>query len=53
MVDEHDTQTVPEVGATTQIVRAEWFWISVQNEEAQDEHEFLFEVVRILWNDQI
>lgn len=30
---------------TTQIVRAEWFWISVQNEEAQDEREYLFEDV--------
>ncbi|XP_077293738.1 epithelial cell transforming 2 pebble isoform X3 [Arctopsyche grandis] len=44
VVDEHNTQTVPEVGATTQIVRVEWFWISVQNEEAQDEREYLFEV---------
>ncbi|CAK1599944.1 unnamed protein product [Parnassius mnemosyne] len=42
VVDVHNTGVAPECSTKVHIVKAEWFWASVQNEEAQDEREFLF-----------
>ncbi|XP_039745490.1 protein ECT2 isoform X2 [Pararge aegeria] len=42
VVDEHNTGVAPDCSARVHIVKAEWFWASVQNEEAQDEREYLF-----------
>ncbi|XP_013148591.1 PREDICTED: protein ECT2 isoform X2 [Papilio polytes] len=42
VVDVHNTGVAPECSPRVHIVKAEWFWASVQNEEAQDEREFLF-----------
>ncbi|CAG4963119.1 unnamed protein product [Parnassius apollo] len=42
VVDVHNTGVAPECSVKVHIVKAEWFWASVQNEEAQDEREFLF-----------
>lgn len=47
VVDEQHTQTLPEAAASAHVVKAEWFWASVQNEEAQDEKDYLFEDVSI------
>lgn len=35
----------PECSSRVHIVKAEWFWASVQNEEAQDERDYLFKDV--------
>lgn len=48
MVDEHNTVVAPECPARVLVVKAEWFWASVQNEEAQDERDYLFKDVSIL-----
>lgn len=45
MVDEHNTVVAPECSPRVHVVKAEWFWASVQNEEAQDEREYLFKDV--------
>lgn len=46
-MDESTTGSAPETATSkTQIVKAEWFWKSVQNEEQADEREYLFENVR-------
>nr|XP_026484920.1 protein ECT2 isoform X7 [Vanessa tameamea] len=42
VVDEHNTVVAPECSLRVHVVKAEWFWASVQNEEAQDEREYLF-----------
>ncbi|CAB3248321.1 unnamed protein product [Arctia plantaginis] len=42
VVDEHNTLVAPECPPKVHIVKAEWFWASVQNEEAQDERDYLF-----------
>ncbi|XP_073945050.1 epithelial cell transforming 2 pebble isoform X2 [Choristoneura fumiferana] len=42
VVDEHNTAVAPECSPRVHVVKAEWFWASVQNEEAQDEREYLF-----------
>ncbi|CAK1548456.1 unnamed protein product [Leptosia nina] len=42
VVDEHNTVIVPDCSQRVHIVKAEWFWASVQNEEAQDERDYLF-----------
>ncbi|XP_050673457.1 protein ECT2 isoform X2 [Leptidea sinapis] len=42
VVDEHNTVVVPDCSQRVHVVKAEWFWASVQNEEAQDERDFLF-----------
>ncbi|XP_028028434.1 protein ECT2 isoform X6 [Bombyx mandarina] len=42
VVDEHNTVVAPECSSRVHVVKAEWFWASVQNEEAQDEGDFLF-----------
>ncbi|CAH2099781.1 unnamed protein product [Euphydryas editha] len=42
VVDEHNTVVAPECSPRVHVVKAEWFWASVQNEEAQDEREYLF-----------
>ncbi|XP_045529668.1 protein ECT2 isoform X5 [Pieris brassicae] len=42
VVDEHNTVVVPDCSQSIHIVKAEWFWASVQNEEAQDERDYLF-----------
>ncbi|XP_032516478.2 protein ECT2 isoform X6 [Danaus plexippus] len=42
VVDEHNTVLAPECSPRVHVVKAEWFWASVQNEEAQDEREYLF-----------
>ncbi|CAH0406032.1 unnamed protein product [Chilo suppressalis] len=42
VVDEHNTALAPDCNARAHIVKAEWFWASVQNEEAQDEKDFLY-----------
>ncbi|XP_068629216.1 uncharacterized protein pbl isoform X2 [Battus philenor] len=42
VVDVHNTGVAPECSPRVHVVKAEWFWASVQNEEAQDEKEFLF-----------
>lgn len=42
MVDEHNTAVAPDCLTRIHVVKAEWFWASVQNEEAQDEQEYLF-----------
>ncbi|KAI5635343.1 rhoGEF domain-containing protein [Phthorimaea operculella] len=42
VVDEHNTTVAPECSAKVHVVKAEWFWASVQNEEAQDERDYLF-----------
>ncbi|XP_022118394.2 protein ECT2 isoform X2 [Pieris rapae] len=42
VVDEHNTVVVPDCCQSIHIVKAEWFWASVQNEEAQDERDYLF-----------
>lgn len=48
VVDEHNTVVAPECSSRVHIVKAEWFWASVQNEEAQDERDYLFKDVSIL-----
>lgn len=45
VVDEHNTVVAPECSSRVHIVKAEWFWASVQNEEAQDERDYLFKDV--------
>ncbi|XP_047543712.1 protein ECT2 isoform X7 [Vanessa atalanta] len=45
VVDEHNTVVAPECSLRVHVVKAEWFWASVQNEEAQDEREYLFKDV--------
>ncbi|KAJ8680542.1 hypothetical protein QAD02_016329 [Eretmocerus hayati] len=43
VVDESNVNALPDlVPANTQIVKAEWFWTSVQNEGAADEKDYLF-----------
>ncbi|XP_028175073.1 protein ECT2 isoform X4 [Ostrinia furnacalis] len=42
VVDEHNTVIAPECNPRAHIVKAEWFWASVQNEEAQDEKDYLY-----------
>ncbi|XP_060810256.1 protein ECT2 isoform X6 [Amyelois transitella] len=42
VVDEHNTAVAPECSVRVHVVKAEWFWASVQNEEAQDERDYLF-----------
>ncbi|XP_075983082.1 epithelial cell transforming 2 pebble isoform X6 [Anticarsia gemmatalis] len=42
VVDEHNTVVAPECSVRVHVVKAEWFWASVQNEEAQDERDYLF-----------
>ncbi|XP_038208839.1 protein ECT2 [Zerene cesonia] len=42
VVDEHNTVVVPDCSMRIHVVKAEWFWASVQNEEAQDERDYLF-----------
>lgn len=43
VVDESNVQSVPELTINAPIVKAEWFWKSVQNEARADEKEHLFE----------
>lgn len=45
VVDEHNTVVAPDCSSRVHIVKAEWFWASVQNEEAQDESDYLFKDV--------
>lgn len=45
VVDEHNTVVAPDCSQRVHIVKAEWFWASVQNEEAQDERDYLFKDV--------
>lgn len=46
MVDESAVQCVPEnAPIKAAIVKAEWFWVSVQNEGCADEKDYLFEDV--------
>lgn len=47
VVDEHNTVVAPECSTRVHVVKAEWFWASVQNEEAQDERDYLFKDVSI------
>ncbi|XP_072935883.1 protein ECT2 isoform X5 [Epargyreus clarus] len=42
VVDEHNTGVAPDCSPRVHVVKAEWFWASVQNEEAQDEQDYLF-----------
>ncbi|XP_049698801.1 protein ECT2 isoform X6 [Helicoverpa armigera] len=42
VVDEHNTVVAPDCSTRVHVVKAEWFWASVQNEEAQDERDYLF-----------
>ncbi|KAL0850064.1 hypothetical protein ABMA28_011962 [Loxostege sticticalis] len=42
VVDEHNTGIAPECNPRAHVVKAEWFWASVQNEEAQDEKDYLY-----------
>ncbi|XP_041973962.1 protein ECT2 isoform X2 [Aricia agestis] len=42
VVDEHNTIIAPDCAPSVHVVKAEWFWASIQNEEAQDEREYLF-----------
>lgn len=48
MVDEHNTVVAPECSPRVHVVKAEWFWASVQNEEAQDERDYLFKDVSVI-----
>ncbi|XP_046989206.1 protein ECT2 isoform X4 [Schistocerca americana] len=43
VVDESNVQSVPDLTINAPIVKAEWFWKSVQNEAQADEKEHLFE----------
>ncbi|XP_066591325.1 protein ECT2 isoform X2 [Prorops nasuta] len=44
VVDESNVNTLPDLASMrAHIVKAEWFWTSVQNEGAADEKEYLFE----------
>ncbi|XP_076225849.1 epithelial cell transforming 2 pebble isoform X5 [Nomia melanderi] len=44
VVDESNVNTLPDLASVrAHIVKAEWFWTSVQNEGAADEKEYLFE----------
>ena len=46
MVDESNVNSLPDLApGRAHIVKAEWFWKSVQNEGAADEKEYLFEDV--------
>ncbi|KAH9634147.1 hypothetical protein HF086_001349 [Spodoptera exigua] len=42
VVDEHNIPVAPDCSTRVHVVKAEWFWASVQNEEAQDERDYLF-----------
>ncbi|GBP31258.1 Protein ECT2 [Eumeta japonica] len=44
VVDEHNTAIAPECSPRVHVVKAEWFWASVQNEEAQDEKDYLYKI---------
>ena len=49
VVDESNVNALPDLASVrAHIVKAEWFWTSVQNEGAADEKEYLFEDVRFL-----
>lgn len=49
VVDESSVQTVPEQAPLrAPIVKAEWFWASVQNEGCAEEKDYLFEDVSII-----
>ncbi|XP_043480060.1 protein ECT2 isoform X2 [Leptopilina heterotoma] len=44
VVDESNVNALPDLASVrAHIVKAEWFWTSVQNEGAADEREYLFE----------
>ncbi|XP_020707804.1 protein ECT2 isoform X7 [Athalia rosae] len=44
VVDESNVNSLPDLASVrAHIVKAEWFWTSVQNEGAADEKEYLFE----------
>jgi hypothetical protein len=46
VVDESAVQSVPEKAPLkAAVVKAEWFWVSVQNEGCADEKDYLFEDV--------
>lgn len=47
VVDEHNTVVAPDCSTRVHVVKAEWFWASVQNEEAQDERDYLFKDVSV------
>lgn len=50
MVDESTVSTVPaQAPPQTFIVKAEWFWASVQNEGCVDEKDYLFEDVSAMY----
>ena len=45
-MDESNVNALPDLASVrAHIVKAEWFWTSVQNEGAADEKEYLFEDV--------
>lgn len=50
VIDESTISQVPAqvAASTTHIVKAEWFWASVQNEGCVDEKDYLFEDVSII-----
>lgn len=48
-MDESNVNALPDLASVrAHIVKAEWFWTSVQNEGAADEKEYLFEDVSSL-----
>lgn len=48
-MDESNVNALPDLASVrAHIVKAEWFWTSVQNEGAADEKEYLFEDVSLL-----
>lgn len=49
MVDESNVFSLPETPPPkARVVKAEWFWASVQDEICADEKEYLFEDVSII-----
>lgn len=47
MVDEASVAERPDAPSKVLVVKAEWFWTSVQKEISLDEKEYLFDDVRI------
>lgn len=45
-MDESNVNTLPDLASVkAHVVKAEWFWTSVQDEGAADEKDYLFENV--------
>lgn len=50
-MDESNVNALPDLASErAHIVKAEWFWASVQNEGAANENDYLFEDVSLIYS---